>query len=70
MPVIDVRGKVCPYPVITTLEKLSSLKKGDVLEVLTDEPLAIRSVPEEAKRWGLKTKVERIEKGWKIIITK
>ncbi len=67
---IDVRGKVCPYPVIVTLEKLSSLKKGEVLEILTDESLAVRRIPEEAKRMGLKVEVEKMESWWKIKIEK
>ncbi len=70
MPTLDVRGKVCPYPVIAALEGLHSLSTGKALEILTDEPLALRSVPEEAKRLGLSTEIQKVENGWKIIIKK
>ncbi len=68
--VVDVTGKVCPYPVIVTLDKLKTLSRSGSLEIITDEPLAIRSVPDEAKRLGFKVEVKRVDKGWKIIIKK
>jgi TusA-related sulfurtransferase len=66
--VCDTRGKVCPYPLIKALEAMKKLQKGDTLELLTDEPLAIKSVPAECKKYGFKVKVVRIERGWKIVI--
>ncbi len=69
--VIDVTGKVCPYPVVVALDKLREIsKKGGTLEIITDEPLATRSVPDEAKRLGFRATVERVDKGWKIVIKK
>jgi TusA-related sulfurtransferase len=35
---IDVRGQVCPYPIIETRKALKEVKSGDVIEVLTDNP--------------------------------
>ncbi len=67
---LDVMGKVCPYPVIAMLEKIKELKEGDELEVLTDEPLAIRSIPMEARRLGLRVGIQKVEHGWKIILSR
>ncbi len=67
---IDVRGKICPYPVVVALEHLKKLSSGETLEIFTDEPLATRSVPEEAKRLGYDVSVEGVDNGWKIIIKK
>ncbi len=49
---LDLRGEPCPYPLMHTLEALSSLPDGQVVEVLADCPQAFRAVPEEAVRHG------------------
>jgi TusA-related sulfurtransferase len=33
---IDVRGKLCPVPLIMTMKKLKQINKGEVLEVITE----------------------------------
>ena len=35
---IDVRGQVCPYPIIETRKVLKDLKPGETVEVVTDNP--------------------------------
>ena len=35
---IDVRGKACPIPVITTAKTIRQLGLGDVLEILATDP--------------------------------
>lgn len=67
---IDVMGKVCPYPVTVTLKALGEMKKGDVLKILTNDPLAIKAIPEEIKGSGFETDVERLARGWSINIIK
>ncbi|NYT78906.1 sulfurtransferase-like selenium metabolism protein YedF [Pusillimonas sp. ANT_WB101] len=49
---LDLRGESCPYPVIYTLETLEGMKKGELLQVITDCPGSFRNVPEEARRRG------------------
>ncbi len=35
---VDVKGQVCPYPIIATRMELKKIAVGDVLEVVTDNP--------------------------------
>ena len=38
---LDMVGEPCPYPAVATLEAMPQLKKGEILEVVSDCP-AIR----------------------------
>ncbi|NPB02186.1 MAG: sulfurtransferase TusA family protein [Methanopyri archaeon] len=47
---LDVRGKVCPMPVLETQKKLDEMEEGQVLKVIGDYPPAkdnIRRFAEE-----------------------
>ncbi|MBU0503863.1 MAG: sulfurtransferase TusA family protein [Candidatus Omnitrophota bacterium] len=68
--IVECRGKVCPIPVITALRVFNQLKKGDELEITVDDPLAIKSIPQELGSFESDVRVEKIEKGWKITINK
>lgn len=35
---VDVRGQICPYPIIETRKALKEVKTGEVFEVITDNP--------------------------------
>jgi TusA-related sulfurtransferase len=50
--VLDMRGEPCPYPAIATLEAMPQLNKGQVLEVISDCPQSINSIPIDAKNHG------------------
>lgn len=69
---LDVKGLVCPYPVIYTRKALSRLKPGDILEVLTDNPPSCENVPRAVREDGHEViDVIRVEEGvWKITIRK
>ena len=49
---LDLEGEPCPYPAVRTLEVLPELKKGEVLEVLSDCPQSINNIPIDAKSHG------------------
>ena len=38
---LDVRGEICPYPMMKASEALKRLPAGDVLEVLSDHAPAL-----------------------------
>jgi tRNA 2-thiouridine synthesizing protein A len=42
---LDVRGQVCPYPELLTIRAVKSLKQGDILDIVTDNPPSVRDVP-------------------------
>lgn len=70
--VLDVRGYVCPYPVIYSRKILSKLKSGEILEILTDNPPSCENVPKAVIEDGHEVEsVSRVEEGvWKITVIK
>ncbi|MDG6894077.1 sulfurtransferase-like selenium metabolism protein YedF [Volucribacter amazonae] len=49
---LDMLGEPCPYPTIATLEIMPQLKKGEILEVLSDCAQSINNIPIDAKNYG------------------
>jgi tRNA 2-thiouridine synthesizing protein A len=70
--VLDVRGLVCPYPVLLTKKALEVLKIGETLDVFTDNPTSCETIPESVRRIGHKVvRIDEIEQAvWKIEIKK
>jgi len=70
--VLDLRGYVCPYPQLATVKALREMVVGEVLEVITDNPLSCENVPAVARREGQEVVgVFEVEKGvWRIVIRK
>jgi len=58
---LDVRGEICPVPLVETVRKLKTMKKGDTLKVLADHPPAKKSIPFEME--AQKKKYEMHENG-------
>ena len=42
---LDVRGLLCPLPVIRTQDRIKTLAAGDVLEVLATDPGTLHDIP-------------------------
>ncbi len=49
---LDVRGEICPYPMLRTVEVLKKLPTPEEVEVLTDHPPALSTIPWEAAKLG------------------
>ena len=68
---LDVRGKICPVPLLLTKRKLEAMRKGDLLEVLGDFPQTRENIQDLVKRTGNETlKVEEYKGEFKILIRK
>jgi len=69
---LDLRGLVCPYTVKFTLAALDSLKSGDTLIVITDNPPSCESIPKDVSARGHRVvSLEEIEENmWRISILK
>lgn len=69
---LDVRGQICPYPLIEIREALRKLAQGQVLEVLTDyEPTVKTTVPAFCEKKGYPFKTVEVErKVWRVVIEK
>lgn len=49
---LDMTGEPCPYPAVATLEAMPNLSHGEILEVVTDCPQSINSIPLDARNHG------------------
>ena len=70
IPVLDVRGEICPYPMMQTNKELDE-KNLTALEVLTDKPHPLGTIPHEAMKRGYGCEIEEVRSGeWKISLFK
>lgn len=49
---LDCVGLYCPEPLFRTRENIDSIKIGDVLEIIADDPAAEEDIKRFAKRTG------------------
>jgi tRNA 2-thiouridine synthesizing protein A len=68
---LDVRGEICPYPQVKTVAALKKLAPSDHLEVLTDHPPALETVPAQAARLGYAAEIQEVGPAeWCIVLRK
>ncbi|MFP3947284.1 MAG: sulfurtransferase TusA family protein [Longimicrobiales bacterium] len=69
---LDVRGEICPYPMMRTVSALKKLSTDDqALEVVTDHAPALETIPTQAARLGFTTAVEEVGGSeWRITLTR
>ena len=72
VPVLDVRGEICPYPMMKTNEMLDGDQKGNhILDVLTDHPPALSTVPPQAMKRGYEVEIDELGAGeWRMRLSK
>lgn len=58
MKTLDVRGEICPYPMMRAVDALKSLEDPEGLIVLTDHPPALGTIPWEAAKLGYEADIE------------
>lgn len=49
---LDLRGEICPVPLLKTPEVLRQMTQGDALEVHVDMPCAKENMPAQMKKEG------------------
>lgn len=68
---LDVRGEICPYPMLKAVEAMKRLSDGDVLQVITDHAPALESIPTQAKRLGFTFEIQQTgNPEWQITLTR
>lgn len=68
---LDVRGEICPYPMLKAVEAMKRLSDGDVLQVITDHAPALESIPTQAERLGFTFEIEQTgNPEWRIALTR
>ncbi|GIV77965.1 sulfurtransferase TusA family protein [Litorilinea aerophila] len=56
---LDVRGEICPYPMMKAVEALKKLGPNDEgLEVITDHAPALETIPTQAARLGYRADIQ------------
>jgi tRNA 2-thiouridine synthesizing protein A len=69
---LDVRGEICPYPMMKTVQALKKLEEADTgLEVITDHAPALETIPTQAARLGFTTQIDEAQPSeWRITLTR
>jgi TusA-related sulfurtransferase len=69
---LDVRGEICPYPMLKTVQALKKLKPDEAgLEVITDHSPALETIPTQAVRLGFSAHIEETgSPEWRITLTR
>ncbi|MBI2324861.1 MAG: sulfurtransferase TusA family protein [Chloroflexi bacterium] len=49
---LDVRGEVCPYPMLKAVEAMQKLKGREEVVVITDHAPCLETIPPQARRFG------------------
>ena len=72
IPTLDVRGEICPYPMLRKNRELDEERPGVArLFVVTDHPPALSTIPPEAMKRGYGCEIEELKPGeWRIHIFK
>jgi tRNA 2-thiouridine synthesizing protein A len=72
MKTLDVRGEICPYPMMMTVSALKKLSPGEqTLEVVTDHAPALDTIPTQAARLGFETVIEEVAGSeWRLVLTR
>ena len=69
---LDVRGEICPYPMMRTVSALKKLSGDErTLVVVTDHPPALETIPTQAARLGFRTDIQETGAAeWRLVITR
>ena len=69
--VLDVLGRVCPYPLVLTKKKMQKMEGGTLLKVLCDAPASAEdSIPKYAAKEGCTFDSVKAEGHWELYIKK
>lgn len=68
---LDVRGEICPYPMLKATDAMKAAKAGETIEVLTDHPPALLTIPNQAVKLGWDVAIQRTGPSeWKLVLTR
>ena len=67
---IDLKGEICPDPLIQAQEAMKNASCGDIYIIVVDYPLAVENIARWAESEGDDVRVEQMGSEWNIRITK
>ncbi len=71
MEKLDVRGKVCPFPLFYVKRKITEMNLNEELEIIADDPTARETIQKWSKLHDQEiVKIEDEEKFFRIILRK
>ncbi|MEW6003508.1 MAG: sulfurtransferase TusA family protein [Nitrospirota bacterium] len=71
--ILDVLGRICPYPLVMTKKTLEKMTSGDILKVLCDAPASAEdSIPRYCEKKGFEFESVKLddEGYWELYIQK
>ncbi len=71
--VLDVLGRVCPYPLVLSKKAIEKMSSGQILKVLCDAPASAEdSLPKWAEKQGHKIESVKVagSDSWELYIQK
>jgi tRNA 2-thiouridine synthesizing protein A len=67
---LDVRGEVCPYPMLKAVDAMKKLRGSEEVVVVTDHAPCLETIPPQAVRYGYSYAVaETGSPEWTITLT-
>ena len=67
---LDVRGEICPYPMMKAVEAMKKLKGNAEVVVITDHAPCLDTIPPQAGRYGYSANVKETgSPEWTITLT-
>ena len=64
---VDLTGKFCPYPIVRIVFEVDQLAPGQSVTFVVDDPLALKSVPEELDEYDdITFETTKSDEGWQI----
>jgi tRNA 2-thiouridine synthesizing protein A len=67
---LDVRGEVCPYPMLETIRAMKALEAREEVVVITDHAPCLETIPPQAGRYGYEYAIEQTgSPEWRITLT-
>lgn len=67
---LDVRGEVCPYPILKAAEAMKKVKRKETVLVITDHAPCLETIPPQAARLGFQVAIEEVgSPEWEITLT-
>ena len=67
---LDVRGEVCPYPMLKAVEAMKKLRGSEEVVLVTDHAPCLDTIPPQAPRFGYSYSVaETGSPEWTITLT-
>ena len=68
---VNLMGKFCPYPIVRIVFEVDQLAPGQSVTFVVDDPLALKSVPEELEEYDdISYETTRVDDGWQIMVTR